>query len=296
MEDPLSSLEIIKRLGYAYVDYGSHFNYHRLPYKLLEAIAERTRSLRLIPYSLHFPYCLLPPLAATSLAAKRKQFEEVIDIAGFLKVKYLTVHPGVVEGLDADLELLIEYLLQTEPTGLDEINLQTLAICCEYAGQYGITITIENLPFFSGKLGIGRYCNSADDLLRLIGLVKSSGYDNIGACLDTGHANLCRIDIAATVCKLGDDLKQLHINDNRGELKRNNEGDVHLVPGNGDINWPEVYQALEAIAYDGPVMFEFGSRSGEPVERILSEALIVWKSLAEPGRASKRGRQGSSSL
>jgi sugar phosphate isomerase/epimerase len=278
IDTPFKSLEIISRIGYRYVDYGSHFNFHTLPKGTLESIAEKTASLGLIPFSLHHPYCLHPSLDSESSEAKEREICEVVETAGRLNVRYLTIHPGVVEGLDNDLDLLAKYLCETDAEEVDRLDIHFLSVCCEYAADFGITIAIENLPFIvgNGRLS-GRYCNTADDLLRLISMMKAAGHLNIAACFDTGHANLCGLDIPASILKLRDNLCQLHLNDNRGELKPNSEGDVHLVPGRGNINWPEVKRALHSIGYTGPIMFEFGSRSGNPAEDILSEAIEAWK-------------------
>ena len=60
---------------------------------------------------------------------------------------------------------------------------------------------------------------------------------------------------------LGKDISILHLHDNSGHW------DDHLVPGQGNINWPAVFDALDDIGYKGVYNFElslkFGSMNGE---------------------------------
>ncbi|NQT91998.1 MAG: sugar phosphate isomerase/epimerase [Lentisphaerae bacterium] len=68
--------------------------------------------------------------------------------------------------------------------------------------------------------------------------------------LDIGHSNLCGRKPGAVIRKLGNRLFHVHLNDNNGE------GDLHLPPGTGNIDWPDVFQALHDVGYDNTITVE----------------------------------------
>ena len=62
---------------------------------------------------------------------------------------------------------------------------------------------------------------------------------------------------------LGKDISILHLHDNSGHW------DDHLLPGMGNINWPAVFEALEAIGYSGVYNFELALRFGNMTEEFV---------------------------
>lgn len=276
-KDPAASLEKLKAFGYSYVDYGSHFNFHTMSKAELAAVKAKTRELGLIPFSLHNPYCLLPAPEEKDCERKLKQLREVVDVAAFLGAGILTVHPGVPDRVDSDINALISYW---NSTGFDAINrrsVELLSALCEYAKAAGMTVTIENLPLFTGSSGESHFYNTVEELLAIIRDLSLRGIENIGVCFDTGHANIGGINAPEGVLKAGSHLKQLHLNDNPGVVKPLSQGDLHLVCGEGRIHWNEIVAALKTIDYSGPVTFELGSRSGHSVDVLLESCIRSWR-------------------
>ena len=78
------------------------------------------------------------------------------------------------------------------------------------------------------------------------------GHPLFHSCWDTGHANIegSQYDEILTI---GDDLRAVHINDNRGER------DEHVIPYFGTVNMDEIMMALKEIDFKGPFTFESGS-------------------------------------
>ncbi len=70
-----------------------------------------------------------------------------------------------------------------------------------------------------------------------------------GACLDVGHANLTG-GAAEAAELLSGHIITTHIHDNRGRT------DEHLVPFDGNIDWPATLMALSKVGYGGPLMLE----------------------------------------
>lgn len=73
-------------------------------------------------------------------------------------------------------------------------------------------------------------------------------------CLDTGHthhAGKCWVKSVADTARLfGKDMTLTHIHDNMGVR------DDHLIPGMGNINWCDVFDAFDEIGFDGVYNFE----------------------------------------
>jgi sugar phosphate isomerase/epimerase len=70
-----------------------------------------------------------------------------------------------------------------------------------------------------------------------------------GMCLDTGHAHLMD-DTVSAIEEASGHLFTTHIHDNHGR------DDDHLVPFDGEIDWPQVLFGLQKVGYDGVFLFE----------------------------------------
>ena len=93
-------------------------------------------------------------------------------------------------------------------------------------------------------------------------------------CIDTGHTNkACNVGaddgsevpgVVETVHMFGKDIKVLHLNDNNGFT------DQHLPPlvkMQGGVDWKGVFEALDAVGYDGYYNFELAlNLFGESME------------------------------
>jgi sugar phosphate isomerase/epimerase len=96
-------------------------------------------------------------------------------------------------------------------------------------------------------------------------------------CMDTGHTNKAFNvgaedgsavpDVVESIHMFGKDIKVLHLNDNNGFT------DQHLPPMikmQGGVNWKEVFEALDAVGYDGYYNFELAlSLMGESIEEYV---------------------------
>ena len=80
-----------------------------------------------------------------------------------------------------------------------------------------------------------------------------SNSGQVGICLDFGHAHL-EGDLVDTIETVSEHLLTVDLHDNRGRA------DEHLVPFDGDIDWPAALTTVQKIGYDGTLMLELGSR------------------------------------
>lgn len=108
----------------------------------------------------------------------------------------------------------------------------------EYAHSHGAVIAVEDMR--PDCLG-----NSADELLEMI-----SVNDKLRVCFDVNHLfNDTHVEF---IDKLKDRIVTVHISDYDHVEER------HWLPGEGVIDWHELYNKLIESGYNGPWMYEVG--------------------------------------
>ena len=122
-----------------------------------------------------------------------------------------------------------------------DINYEHFMALLPVAKENGVTICLENMPF--RFLSISKPDNTYE-------LVKRINDENFKMCLDTGHSAVFGLSPADAVRKIGKDIKALHIHDNLGD------GDIHLLPLMGVIDWKDFMKALKEIEFDGVFSLE----------------------------------------
>ena len=88
--------------------------------------------------------------------------------------------------------------------------------------------------------------------------------NNVGICLDLGHAHI-NMGIAEAIAMLGNRIVSVHAHDNHGQK------DEHLWPGDGTIDWPAAVQALRALANPPAAVLEIGYNLNDPHHAIQSK-------------------------
>lgn len=89
------------------------------------------------------------------------------------------------------------------------------------------------------------------DVAGITDLHRSVDGSDAGICLDTGHAFMSGLDVAAFVREAGDKLIATHITD-----CVSNKRDHFMPFSSGLIDWPPVMRALAEIGYKGLFNFE----------------------------------------
>jgi sugar phosphate isomerase/epimerase len=125
----------------------------------------------------------------------------------------------------------------------------------------------------------------AKDVLEIVlklGKSLKEGEKRIGACLDIGHANIWEKPPENTIKILGEKIIATHISDNNGEK------DMHILPGEGKINWENIKNAISDVGYKYNFTFELApiSDGTEPLEEytekvkpIISKAMKFYEKL-----------------
>jgi len=119
-----------------------------------------------------------------------------------------------------------------------------------------VTLAIEPLNRFETY-----FLNTAADAAQLCDEV---GHPNIGILFDTFHANIEEKNIAAGIRTVSRHLRHVHTCENdRG------------IPGSGHVEWPQVFEALREVKYDGWLTIEsFGFNIGD-----ISAAAAIWRDI-----------------
>ncbi len=149
---------------------------------------------------------------------------------------------------------------ETDPEFSWKMNVEKFGELGDYAAQYGVKVAIENLPFPPIRL-------AKTENIRA--LVDEIGKDNVGICLDVGHANIFHPDIGDTVRLCGEKLFCLHVHDNKGY-----HDDSHQVPFLCTIDWEKFTAALKEIGYRGVMSLESGAYGREKMPPHILEMFL----------------------
>lgn len=168
----------------------------------------------------------------------KKEFtlmEESIALANKVEAPVVVLHPGRV---GPDREKSYYSMIK---------NLNKLA---SVADDYGVTLGLENKE----STDPSNFCCEAEELSLAIEAVNS---EHLKATFDTGHANLtCGGNpekLKEFVLTLKKHIIHLHLHDNSGQWTERYDGDEHMAPGEGCVD----FSALKLLSgYRGVYNFE----------------------------------------
>ena len=186
-------------------------------------------------YQAHGPW-RSPPAdsTATDRAERMDKMKKSIRMASLLGCKNWVIHPLMPLGADDTVT--------GSEKGTWEINLRFMKELLTTAGEYGVTVCLENMPM--AKFSLAK--PSA-----VLELVEEIADENFKICLDTGHAAVFDdISLCDEVRRLGGKIKVLHIHDNKCGK------DLHLAPYFGTIDWKAFARSLKDIGFDGVFSLE----------------------------------------
>ena len=135
--------------------------------------------------------------------------------------------------------------------------LNSLDEILDYAEESGVRVGIEYEPEL--------LVENTDEALELIDDV---GRESLGVNLDVGHAAVYGEDVAESIRRTGDRITGVHLEDIVGGRRGKH---YHRIPGEGDIDFRAVFDALDDVGYDGFATLELYTYPDEP-DRAASEA------------------------
>ena len=151
--------------------------------------------------------------------------------------------------LDIPLLVVHPYIGFDEVENPTESGVQNFGIIVDEAKKEGIKIAFENVE---GELYLKTLMETFQE------------YDNVGFCWDSGHEQ-CYNRGEDMLALYGNRLIATHLNDNLGV--RDYDGkitwidDLHMLPGDGIINWNDAVSRLNKCGFDGILTFELNKCS-----------------------------------
>jgi len=163
----------------------------------------------------------------------------------------------------ANISITTGRLLPTVPParGADLLR-KNLARVLEIAELTGVRVGIECEP--------GLFIEWAVELRALI---DEMGSPLLGANLDVGHSFVLGEDIPEAVDRLAGRIWNIHVEDIARFGPAGVPKHYHLLPGTGDMDFPQLRRALEAAGYDGFLTVELYTYPDAP--RQAAEASIA---------------------
>ena len=220
----------------------SHFDYHDPD--AVASLAEWLEDTRLTLHSLHAPITtslaegVWGDIFSTAVADEGRRLQALIEIEAALRVarsipyRFLVVHLGV-PGQDV-----------AGDNNRDAAR-RSIEVLHQKAHDVGVRLALEVIP---------NAISTPESLVHLI--EEDLDLDNLGICLDMGHALIMGDPVEAIETCSGH-LFTTHLHDNQGK------SDDHLAPFEGAIDWDGVLLAMQKVGYDGAWMFEVAN-TGSP--------------------------------
>ena len=210
-------------------------SYKTLDYKALRCYSER---YHVDLWSFHIPF-QTTDIASADRAWRLCSLEYICEL--IKQASDIGIHKFVTH---ASTELPNDPVRRRETLAYAKESLNQLA---DFAAKYDSVICVEDLP---------RFClgNCSEELLDIL-----SVNDKLRVCFDTNH--LLGEDILTFIQKIGDKIVTLHISDYDYVDER------HWLPGEGDIPWYDLYDALLKVGYNGVWMYEIGPKCPDTILR-----------------------------
>lgn len=113
-----------------------------------------------------------------------------------------------------------------------------------------------------------------EDTDETLALIEDVGRDALGVNLDVGHAAVCGEDVVESIHRCAGHITGVHLEDIAGGRDGKH---YHRVPGEGDLDFRGIFDALDDVGYDGSATLELYTYPDEP-DRV---ATVAYESLAD---------------
>jgi sugar phosphate isomerase/epimerase len=137
--------------------------------------------------------------------------------------------------------------------------------------------SIEHLRAFARPLGVNLLLENIPNELstpeKLMELIKTLHYDDLGICFDTGHAHIMS-SVHQAFGVMEQRIRSTHVHDNQRDR------DAHLWPGDGNIDWNQTIQSLRAAPHAPALLMEIEGQDGVNISGKMAEAYKALESAA----------------
>lgn len=233
-----------------------HFDYEDKAH--IRELGNWFRSTGVQFHSMHSPICMTndfsratdPPLNIADIDKRRRieamdEIKRALEVAESAPFRFLVQHVGVTN--------------ESEDARKFEAALSSIEHLRAFARPLGVSLLVENTP------------NELSTPEKLMDLIKTLHYDDLGVCFDTGHAHLMS-SVHQAFGVLGDRIRSTHVHDNIRDR------DTHLWPGEGNTDWNQTMQSLHSAPQGPSLLLEI--QGGEEVN-VSSKMAEAYKMLEE---------------
>jgi sugar phosphate isomerase/epimerase len=125
----------------------------------------------------------------------------------------------------------------TMPEAAYDLLLDSLDAILDHAEERSVRVGIEYEPEL--------LVENTDEALALI---EDVDRESLGVNLDVGHAAVYGEDVAESIRRTGDRITGVHLEDIVGGRRGKH---YHRIPGEGDVDFRSIFDALDDVGYDG---------------------------------------------
>jgi sugar phosphate isomerase/epimerase len=162
-----------------------------------------------------------------------------VDFAMRLGCEWLVVHGG--------------YHFSSDVSARMAASLERLKRTVEYAEQAGARLLLENLNFEPDDAEIHYLAHTVEECRYYFDAI---GPSHLGWAFTVNHANLVPEGINGFIDAFGiSRIGEVRLADNLGDKE------VHLNPGEGNIDFASLFNRLESAGYTGHYMMAFGNQA-----------------------------------
>jgi sugar phosphate isomerase/epimerase len=184
-----------------------------------------------------------PPLniASTGRASRIEAMDEIkrsIELAEHVPFRFLIQHIGLPN------EAFDERKFEAAMTSVEHLR--------AFAKPLGVRVLVENIP------------NELSTPDRLVEFIRTTHFDDVGVCFDTGHANMMG-DVPSAFEAVKHYIHSTHVHDN------DKQKDSHLWPGDGAIDWNQALELLSQAPHKPPLLLEIEDNDKVNVIEKMSE-------------------------
>lgn len=132
-----------------------------------------------------------------------------------------------------------------------DASLARLQRATSYAEAHGVRLLLENLNFEPDDAEVHYMAHNIEECKLYFDAIQSP---NFGMAFTVNHANLVPEGIDGFLDAFGvERIGEVRLADNNGDKE------VHLLPGEGNINFPAVFRRIEDAGYTGHYSMAFGN-------------------------------------
>lgn len=195
-----------------------------------------------------------------------------VNIAAPDKRERIAAMDEIKRAIEVAEQIPFKFLIQHVGTGGEDFSpakFEAAMTCVEhlraFARPLGVTLLLENIP------------NELSTPERLLELINTLHFDDMGICFDVGHAHIAG-GIQETFEQLKALVRSTHVHDN------DKNADSHLWPGEGNINWAEAVALLRTAPLVPPLLMEI---NGEGKENVPEGMAAAFRRLEQAAQAAQ---------